>query len=483
MALHPVLPVIEGESLSTYLTRAASFHGGLDVYGFLSFIELSRQDVIAPTESVLARISTLTGLDPATLAGMTFVRHGERMRSIRGEVVHAEFANLDQTTFCPACLLEDGRPDSPSGGIRLGRVAWRIEAVRTCPLHGLALHRRKNVSYSEKFQLMSEVAPSDRELEAIVATSERRSPSALQAYVEARLAGEPGPAWLDGQPIDLAVRACEMLGVILCLDTHADMRKITQAQWSDAGGTGYAFACRGDEGVREGLQVALDRFVADGKKGGPQKALGRLYQWLQFNANGKPFGPIREVVRDFILDSFPVEAGTDLFGVPVDRQRVHSCHSLAKKTGEHPKTITRAVVLAGLVDGDPARPVASQTFDAARSETLIRRIQDSMTTRKLPDYLNCNRMQAEHLVRAGFIPRILNDADRAAGVLKNVAREDADAFLSRLLDQASVVEALSGGMSDIVTAAEVSRWPVIDIVDGLLGGLFRKVETLDPDLR
>ncbi|RHZ91192.1 hypothetical protein D1114_20765 [Cereibacter sphaeroides] len=482
MALHPVLPVIEGESLSTYLTRAAWFHGGRDVYGFLSFIELSRQDVIAPTESVLARISSLTGLDPATLAGMTFVRHGDRMRSIRGEVVHAEFANLDQTTFCPACLLEDGRPDSSSGGIRIGRVAWQIEAVRSCPKHGIGLQRRKNVSHSEKFQLMSEVAPDDRGLEALVASSERREPSALQDYVLRRLGGTTGPGWLDGQPIDLAVRGCEMLGVVVSVGTHPDLRKLTQGQWSQAGETGYRFACRGGEGIREGLQLVFDRFVREGKTGGPQKALGRLYQWLQFRSDGKPFGSIRGVVREFILDTFPIEAGTDLFGEPVDRQRVHSCHSLARKTGEHPKTINRAVVLAGLLDADPMVMRANQTFDADRAEALVRRIQDSIPVSKLPAHLNCNRVQAQQLVWSGHIPRLVEDGDQR-GVLKSVAREDADAFLNRLLGQATRVEALSPGLHDIVAAAEISRWPVMDILDGILEGLFPTVEVLDPELK
>ncbi|MFD1807949.1 hypothetical protein ACFSHQ_06595 [Gemmobacter lanyuensis] len=46
-------------------------------------------------------------------------------------------------------------------------------------------------------------------------------------------------------------------------------------------------------------------------------AFGRLYQWLQFNSNDKPFGPIREVVREFILDNFPIQPGIDLLGTPL----------------------------------------------------------------------------------------------------------------------------------------------------------------------
>ncbi len=38
-------------------------------------------------------------------------------------------------------------------------------------------------------------------------------------------------------------------------------------------------------------------------------------------------------------------------------------------------------------------------------------------------------------------------------------------------------------MMDLVAAAEVSRWPVIDIISGLLLGSFAKVEVVDPVLK
>lgn len=93
-----------------------------------------------------------------------FLRLGQRHADDVGGsgAVSGVRANLDQTSYCPACLLEDSQADSPSQGARLGRVAWMIEPMRTCRRHGIALVRRKNKVSAEKFQLMAGLPPKKR---------------------------------------------------------------------------------------------------------------------------------------------------------------------------------------------------------------------------------------------------------------------------------------------------------------------------------
>lgn len=124
---------------------------------------------------------------------------------------------------------------------------------------------------------MSEVAPDDDILEELVCGSERRSPSGLQTYIEKRLAGERHFEWLDDQPIDLAARACEMLGVIMTAGSHCDLRAVTEAQWHEAGQVGFEFAERGEGGIREALGQVRSEAIARQVRGGAQKVFGRLY--------------------------------------------------------------------------------------------------------------------------------------------------------------------------------------------------------------
>ncbi|WP_370270422.1 TniQ family protein [Nioella sp.] len=482
MTLHPILPVLEWESLTSYLNRVARFHCGMELFDFLSFIELPRNALITPQQETFDRLEGLLGLPGKTLGQMAFQSAGGRMRVIAGETVHSEFTAMKTTSFCPICLLEDQEPDSPSRSMRVGRITWQIEHLRVCSKHGVELVRRPLGTFSEGLQVMSDVAPDDAVLEQLATLAPGRTPSALQHYIEHRLAGEAGPAWLDDQPIDLAARACEMLGVILTAGTHVNLKTLDGLGWHRAGDTGCRAASRGAEGIRAALELHLARIPEEERRGGPQHVLGRLYQWLQFKKNTKAVGPIREVVREFILDSFPIPAGTDLFGEAVDRQRVHSAYSLAKVSTLHVKTIVRAMVLAGVLDGDPDRAQSHLVFDADEGEALARRIETALTGKALEGHLNCNRVQAQQLVRSGVIPRII-DGEHASGALKGVALADADAFLDRFMAQAKQVNVASPGVVDIVAAAEAARWPVLDIVNGVLSGLFARVEVVDPALK
>lgn len=482
MALTPILPVLDDESLTSYFTRVARFHGNTSLTSSLDIIEFPQSALISTRTNHLAVASDLLGLSVEDLSKMTFVSQGDRSKSIGLENVHSEFTNLVQTSFCPACLLDDSRPDSPSRGMRVGRIAWQISHIRRCPRHGIGIVRRKIVHHSEKLQIMDVVAPDDNVLRAMVASAQPWAHSDLQAYIERRLSGAAGPGWLDAQPLDEAARACEMMGIIMNVGTHQNLNQVTEAEWHHAGHVGFGFASGGETGIHDGLMVLHDRFLETGLNGGPQMAFGRLYQWLQFNKNQRSKGPIREIFREFLLEHFPFKPGADLFGEPVAARRVHTLASLSAHTGLHRNTLKSAIVLSGLAKDSPDISLGVRVFDAAAAEDLVHKIKNSVSVLDLPKMLNCNRTQAQQMVWAGMIKRIV-DSENATKVLKAVPVDEARAFLSRLLGQATKVDVPSDGMMDIVTAATVSRWPFMDIIDAVLSGTLTKVEVVDPELK
>lgn len=484
MTLYPHLPMIDDESLTGYMGRIARFHGNGDVFDFVAVLEISRQSVMEPDDATLSRLAGLTGTSAARLRGSAIERIEGRFWRLMDECFYSDFANTSVTTFCPACLLEDGQPGSVTRGFRTGRMSWRLGPVRTCGRHGIALFRRPNADVSEKFQNMYHVAPEDDELRLLAEGSERRAVSPLQRYIENRFAKIAGPAWLDGQRIDDAARACEMLGVLLRFGMKPNLNQFTQTDWDLAGREGFAPAAEGPNGIHQALKDHFNAKAAAGVSGGPQAFLGRIYQWVQFTVNKKPIGPIKDVVRDFILEHFALEAGTDVFGVPVTERKKHSVQTLAKATGMHPKTVNRAVVLAGLVpQGAPGRPNDVFVFDAAEGEELIARINRSISTRDLAGYINSNRTQAEQLVREGVIPRLIEAENLRTGHMKRVALDDVDSFMARFMGAASLVKEASPGMMDVIAASNHSRYPIMDIVRAVLDGTLAKVEMVDPALR
>jgi hypothetical protein len=483
MTLLPILPVLPDETLTSYLRRVAKFHAGMDVYPFIAALDLSREAVTDPSAETLERIGRITGQSLDTLHGMVIRSVQPRIRALRQEQFHTEFANLKQTTFCPACLLEDTASDSPSGGLRVGRVSWRLEPVRTCAKHHIALVRSTMPTKSHKFQHMDEVAPDDASLIRLVESAERRVPSDLQRYVEDRLAGVAGPAWLDTQPIDIGVRACEMLGLLLTQPVTRKMPEVSGSELDTAGDVGFARAAEGEAGILSALKEVHERAMGAGGLGGHQQVFGFFNAWLSDQGSQKPKGPIRDIARDYVTENFAIEAGTMLFGEEMSQAKKHNFYTLARKVGANAGTVRRALVYSGMLDPNAARHSENYVFDAEEVEALFTRIDTALSNRELRKFLNCHRTQAEQLVSAGILPQVIAQGERGQNAAQHVARDDAQAFLRSMISVAQPVVRPTDGMCDIPRAARATGWSVVDIVGAVLAGRLREVECVDPELK
>lgn len=483
MSLRPILPVLPDETLTSYLRRVAAFHTGMEVFPFLNALNLSRASVIDPASDTFDRITEITGQPRDELHRMVIRSVQPRIRALGNEQFYTEFVNLKQTSFCPACLLEDTAPGSPSGGLRVGRISWRLEPVRTCPHHEIALVRAPIATKSHRFQNMDEVAPDASALLHLFETAERRVPSSLQRYVEYRLAGGAGPAWPDAQPIDLAVRACEMLGLLMTCDVTRKMPCVSSSDLDAAGAAGFNHAVDGEDGICAALRGVHERAKAAGFAGGPPQVFGFFYTWLQDGEKQKPFGPIKDVARAYVTDNFAIEAGTMLFGEVVAQTKKSNVYTLARKLGVHATTVHRALVYAGMLHSDPKQPSRDLVFDAAPAEALFTRVHTALSNLELREFLNCRRTQAEQLVGADILPQIFAKGDRGKNAAQHVAREDAEVFLQDLLGQARRVDQATEGMCDIPRAARASGWSVVDIVRALLASRLSHVECVNPELR
>lgn len=483
MALLPHLPILPQESLISYISRIAGYHGNMSTFGFLNVIEMSRISVLRADPEALIRLASMTGNTPERLLDSTWSSLSVRLHEHRGERFHSEFLAGKHTTYCPACLLEADRGEGIGGSQRVGLVDWMFTPVRTCQRHRIPLIRRRNQNYTEGAQDMNFVAPSTDQLMREVERCSIREVSDLQSYVEARFNGGKGATWLDSQQADQAARACEMLGFVRLFDPNADLNKLTDDDWDRAGHIGYQFAKRGIEGIHECLTEVLEREHKDRDvKGGPQRAFGKLYKWLQYGQHKKSVGPIQGVVREFVLDHMHIAEGTILFGQRVDRSRVHSVASLAAKSGIHPRTINRLVVGVGLIEGGDAGLFdARLVFDAEVGERLAEGYSRAIPITQLPKALNCNRTQAEMLAREGVIPSLL---DGAGGIRSTrIDLDEVEAFLKKLRSYGEVVELPGSGMLDMIDAAQALRFSVVKIVRMVLNRELKNVELIEPGRR
>ena len=484
MKLVPALPPLLGETTVSWTGRLARKHANIGCAEFLRILELSQKHVMETTNFCVDRLAKLTGIHGDRIMFCGVQRVSERTLQHRGQCFGTSFALRNHTTYCPACLLADSSSGSESQGLRVGRVAWLFRTVQVCPEHRIELVRRANSSFAGQFQDMSVVAPSNLELDAEAGNAPIRDVSAMQEYTQNRFDGLVGAPWLDGQQIDQGMRACEMIGACLLFGAHCDFDRLGAGEMDDAGSVGFEAASKGVKGVREALDlIATSSFKAK-STGGPQAAYGRLYQWLQFNKSKQDRGPIQNVVREHILETMPIAPGTKLFGVLIKRQRRHSVHSLAKATGLQLRALNRALVRTGVLpDGDEGKTDSRISFPAEAGEILANRIRHSLPITKLPSYLNCNRTQAQMVVRQGFVSQIVPGIHKTGGVLTNVAIEDLDGFLKQFRSCGKPVSSPSSGMMDVISASEIARQTVADIVCMVLDERLGKLEVLEEGLR
>ncbi len=482
MSMLPILRPYADETTVSWCARVARFHTGLACADFLHMMEIRQADVMDLSDHAVERLSKLTGVSEEQILGCGPQKVGDRLLAYNGETFGPAFMKRTHTTYCPACLIDDATEEA--NGDRVGRLSWMFATVRVCARHGIVLTRRKNSGYSERFQDMDKVAPSCEELAEQVVVAETASVSPLQTYVVDRLSGMEGPRWMNGQRIDQAARACEMLGVCRIRGAHADIDDLTMQQWDEAGAVGMEAVSQGPEGIYRILEDIVRETTIEKRWGGAPSALGRVYDWLQLNKSKQDPGPIQDVVRDFVVDHMPVEPGTELFGGTVLQRNRHTVATLSKVSKLHQKTLNRALVITGvLADGDPDQIDIRKTFNAEDGEALARRIKNSTPIKKIPDYLNCNRTQAQMMVKTGILKKLANDPSITGGVLSKVANDDLDDFLIRFRATGRRVAVPSPGMTDVITASEIARVPAADIVALVLEGRLSKVEVGDEDLR
>jgi hypothetical protein len=149
-------------------------------------------------------------------------------------------------------------------------------------------------------------------------------PSPLQSYLLGRVAGEKGPDWLDGQRMDQAARATEMLGAVLEFGYRADIDNLSIEDWHRAACVGWEFTSLGEPGLRTAFHMlqAETPKATDARDRNPGYRFGRLYHWLALKTNHEDRGPIRDVLRKHIVATEPVTTERKILGVMVQRNHI-----------------------------------------------------------------------------------------------------------------------------------------------------------------
>lgn len=230
-----------------------------------------------------------------------------------------------------------------------------------------------------------------------------RTCSPLRDYVLRRLDGTSGPAWLDGQGIEQATRATEMLGALLAFGQTPDLDAFTPDDWDRAGRAGFDVTSRGEEAITGAPASVQSSYEEARGTSGSQKHFGRFHQWLEFASSDKDPGPIKAILRERILSTFEVEPGRTVLGEVLRRRRRHGVTSLGRSAGVYPLTLQNLLIARGLIPRETDRSSWRATVDAKEGERIAAAMKRAVPMIGLPRALGRTRPLTEQVVAAGIV--------------------------------------------------------------------------------
>ena len=474
--LFPMLPFADDETPLSWAARQAAFHTRGRVLSFLTDLGIPLVELARGEERAVLRLCERTGHDPEAVLRNTISAVGGRRYRLPGLEFAAEFTTGPVTRVCPVCLNEDRVGERCPDSAMRHRLTWRLSPVRTCPVHGIALRDLRSGKWDDiahELQAMTASIDTEAQVQGRV-----REVSPLQSYAVARLEGYPGPAWLDGQDIDQAVRATEMLGALEAFGPELKASELTEDMWDTAGRAGWPIVSQGEHAIREFLLARIAAF--GGERAAPRAAFGMLHAWLSGSRHTKDPGPIRDLLREVIIESVPLSKGNMLLGKPVTSPHLCSVASIAKAEGLDARTLRNVLKVAGLLKPEEVEQRSNRlVVDYTAARDLIDVVKHAIPVAQLPDMLGASRPLVSVLIEIGKLSRVQDHRALESKVGKAVDGRGVTLILRFLEAGFPIIAEVPEGFVHLSKSAEKSRARVKVILELIFLGHLKQVYRME----
>lgn len=408
-------------------SRMASANGIGNVADFCRDMTISRPRLRSGDPEQLARLASLASADLDRLKQSTIVSDRPNF-SIGGHRILRIYLIRPRFRICPRCIVEDMEHGvGPEAARPWFRSAWSVSLVRSCPIHHVLLHE---VDTSVPGHLAEDVSlivrRSLREIRTLADTAETLPPSGLETWAADRLAGKDGHStYLSSLSFCTSMRLVEMIGASVIHGKTFAPSKLTDREWFAAGRAGFPIVAAGERSILDYLTGFHQHFTTSNRGVGGRLLYGTLYPWLNF-VTGDDFDRVRAMIREHVIDSFPVGPG-DVFLGDIDRRRWHSVQTASKEYGAHPLRLRRLLREAGFIgqetDGMSDHRVI---FPVEKADAFLRGIKDTMMTREAEEYAGMTRSQWAVVVEARLVKPIV----KPGRVHATYSKHDIDAFIA-----------------------------------------------------
>lgn len=99
---------------------------------------------------------------------------------------------------------------------------------------------------------------------------------------------------------------------------------MTVENWHRAGCVGWEWTSKGEDGLQQAFRIlqATGPRAMDARDRSPGYKFGTLYHWLALKFNHDDRGPIRYLLRQYIVETEAITTSRKILGVTVNRNRI-----------------------------------------------------------------------------------------------------------------------------------------------------------------
>ena len=484
MMLSLTLDLGEHETPPDFASRLSTRACRNDMREFCRDFGLDPQAIVDGKAEAVGALADFAGVSRDRLLLEAFTRKGsEKTHGFRhkGQDLLRSSLVRNRVRMCPACMAEDiDRLDCRLPARPHRRSMWLIRGVRTCAKHNMALAVVGKLDgphiIHDTTRAITDAIP---RLQALMNNAVPRKPSPFENYILGRLEGKADASWLDGLPMYAGLHLSLVIGSVAVHGPGVALDDLDDDDAWRCETEGFDIIDKGAEAIRAFLDDLQAPFRDSRSARGPKTMYGRLYDWLAHECHDPAYDPVRDIITDHSVDTLALGPGDVLFGREIVDRRKHSVVTASKQFGLHPKRMRRLLQRANLTNIGVSGPADNKVkFDAAEAEVLLQDLADSISMKKIQEYLNVPRPHDLGLKERGFVkPIVVGGKGKGRHAF---LKRDLDDFLKRLLRDADPTLYGDPDMVPLLAAAKRSCCPVMDIVALVLEGKLNRVGR-DPD--
>ncbi|KRB31504.1 TniQ family protein [Mesorhizobium sp. Root172] len=463
----------EQEPAAGFASRLAALNGR-SLKDLLRDMSIYQRSLDKGVPSAVRDIATLGRADPEKLLRYTPVPKGGKLYELADETFVRLAVNRTYFRFCVHCVREDmDRYDGPLFSRPWLRLEWTLSHFRSCGRHEVFLTATKPIRTPfapfDFSDTMRTLVPSLPEM-AEAAPAPGASP--FQAWLQDRLRGVRSQEnWLDDLPLYVAAPFCEALGVSSLHEPKVKVARFIASDWAAAADEGFRIASAGEESLRTFLGSLNDAQSSTRGFWGPRDTYGYAYGLLQKTVDDPAYAKLRDSVRQFALETVPIEPGTDVLGEPAGERKVHTVRTAARDSGVHALTIRRLFKRMG-VDGAGERSgVMDHRILVTSGEVhrVISELKDAITAPEVEKLLGVPRLHLKALVAGGYLSALAGTGSRR-NAKRRFSTEAAEQLRLRLFDSACEVSEPTERQVDVIGARRASTCTIPDLLDMVFTG-------------